>query len=134
MSVDESKHREIRAAKFSIERNQNEGVTLCVEAGELRLRFYIDGQWSDLLQQIYAGEGELGEMVPFEMKPISVSSLESPDKESETKTDEVPIISTNTIGAHPIPGLSRENPAYDTPLWKDAFPSLRAGADDSKNK
>lgn len=131
MSVDESKHREIRAAKFSIERNPNEGVTLCVEAGELRLRFYIDGQWSDLLQQIYAGEGELGEMVPFEMKPVPVSSLESPDEDTKADNDEVPVISTNTIGAHPIPGLSREDPVYDTPLWKDAFPSLRGEGDDS---
>lgn len=124
MSVNDPEHHEIRAAKFSIDRSPEEGVTLCVEAGELRLRFYIDGQWSDLVHQIYAGEGELGEMVPFRMKPMPVSSLEP--IEDDPDGDDEPVISTSTIGAHPIPGLSSENPIYETPLWKDAFPSLRS--------
>jgi len=124
MSVNDSEHHEIRAAKFSIDRSPEEGVTLCVEAGELRLRFYIDGQWSDLVHQIYAGEGELGEMVPFRMKPMPVSALES--KGGDADSEDEPVISTSTIGAHPIPGLSSENPVYETPLWRDAFPSLRS--------
>ena len=129
MSVNDSEHHEIRAAKFSIDRNPDEGVTLCVEAGELRLRFYIDGQWSDLVHQIYAGEGELGEMVPFRMKPMPVSALEPIEDDGDDESEVV--ISTSTIGAHPIPGLSSENPVYETPLWRDAFPSLRSQGEEN---
>lgn len=122
MSGNDSQHRDVRAAKFKIERTPEEGVTLCVEAGKLRLRFFIDGQWSDLLQQVSSGEGELGQLVPFKMTPIPVSVLSSEQEDGDTET----IISSRTIGAHPIPGLSAKDPAHETPLWESAFPSLRA--------
>lgn len=123
MPDDESQHQSVRAAKFKIERSDDEGVTLCVEAGKLRLRFFIDGQWSDLLQQVSAGEGELGQLVPFKMNPIPVSDLSSAqESQGETET----LISISTIGAHPIPGLSAKDPAHKTPLWESAFPSLNA--------
>mgnify|MGYP006280930437 CR=1 FL=1 len=124
MSVRDTQHCEIRAARLSIDRSREDGVTLTVEAGELRLRFYIDGQWSDLLQQIQTGEGELGEMVPFRMKPIPTSSLHLERPENEPSEERV--FSTRTIGAHPIPGLSGQKTTYKTPLWKNAFPSLRS--------
>jgi len=126
MPVDDPKHHEIRAAKFSIDRSP-EGVTLVIEAGKLRLRFFIDGQWSDLIHQIHAGEGELGEFVPFQMKPVQLSEvhLDEDDQESDEE-----VISAATLGAHPVPGLSKEETAFDTPLWQGAFESLRFEVDD----
>lgn len=126
MSIEDQKHREIRAAEFSIDRLPEEGVTLTVQAGELRLRFYIDGQWSDLVRQIHAGEGKLNDMVPFRMKPVRISNLNEEDSgEQET------VLSTRTINAHEIPGLSQDDPVYDTPLWKGAFPSLQIESEES---
>lgn len=129
MSIDEEKHREIRAAEFSIERLPDEGVTLTIRAGKLRLRFYIDGQWSDLVRQIHAGEGQLDDMVPFRMKPLRVSDLKI--DEVESGADEEPVLSTRSIDAHVIPGLSQEDPVFETPLWKGAFPSLQVESDDA---
>ena len=97
---------------------------MTIEAGQLRLRFYIDGQWSDLVRQIQAGEGTLQDLVPFKMKPIPVAALNDDEGDEEATT-----ISTRTLGAHPIPGLSRDAPEFKTPLWKNAFPSLRFGTD-----
>lgn len=120
MSVEDKKHHEIRAAELSIDRTPDEGVTMTIQAGELRLRFFIDGQWSDLVQQIQDGKGTLGDMVPFRMKPIPVSSLED-----AAESDRAKIVSTRTLKAHAIPGISQNDPEYETPLWKGAFPSLR---------
>lgn len=122
MSGDDSQHRDVRAAKLKLERVPGEGVTLCVEAGKLRLRFFVDGQWQDLLQEVSSEEDE-GQLVPFKMKPIPVSALASDQKDAE---EVEAIITSSTIGAHPIPGLSGDDPAHDTPLWQNAFPSLRA--------
>jgi len=120
MSTNDPKHNEVRAAKFSIDRSPN-GVTLVIEAGELRLRFFIDGQWSDLLQQIHAGEGELGQLVPFQMRPLPVSAVQSEEKDEDGS-----VVSTRTIGAHPVPGLSQDETVFDKPLWQGAFSSLPA--------
>ncbi len=120
MSADHSKREDIRAAKLTIEHTSEEGATLCIEAGKLRLRFYIDGQWSDLLQQMRSSEEE-GDMVPFKMRPIPASSVTSSEQEEEEEA----VISTATIGAHPIPGLSEKDPAHETPLWESTFPSLQ---------
>lgn len=76
---------------------------MTVSAGKLRLRLYIDAQWADLVQQISAGQGELDGLVPFRMAPFS---LEDED-----------IVSIETIDAHPIPGLSRDDDLHDTSLW-----------------
>lgn len=109
-SEDESDsiHREIRAAKVSIDRTGH-GVTMTVTAGKLRLRFYIEDQWNELIRNISAGEGELGQLVPFRMAPFTV------DEGAE-------IVSTRTIDAQTIPGLSSDNPLYGTPLWDASFP------------
>lgn len=95
-------HHDIRAAKVSIDRT-DQGVTMTVTAGKLRLRLYIDAQWADLVQQISAGEGELDGLVPFRMAPFSLEDEE--------------IVSIETIDAHPIPGLSRDDDLHDTSLW-----------------
>lgn len=118
MSADQTTRQDIRAAKLTIE-NTSEGATLCIEAGKLRLRFYIDGQWSDLLQQMRTSD-EAGDMVPFTMRPVPASSV------TDSEEPEEAVISTATIGAHPIPGLSKQDPAYETPLWESTFPSLQA--------
>lgn len=76
---------------------------MTVTAGKLRLRLYIDAQWADLVQQISAGRGELDGLVPFRMAPFSLEDEE--------------IVSVDTIDAHPIPGLSREDTLHDTSLW-----------------
>lgn len=120
MSSDETTRQNIRAAKLTIE-STPEGATLVIEAGKLRLRFYIDGQWSDLLQQLHSSDEEAGDMVPFKMRPIPASSVTGSDGEENGEA----VISTATIGAHPIPGLSKQNPAYETPLWESTFPSLQ---------
>jgi hypothetical protein len=122
MSADQTTRQDIRAAKLTIE-STSEGATLCIEAGELRLRLFIDGQWSDLLQQMHTSD-EAGDMVPFRMRPIPASSV----TESQ-ETEEEAVISTASIGAHPIPGLSKKNPAHETPLWESTFPSLQAETD-----
>lgn len=122
MPAEDEKHHEIRAAELSIDRTPDDGVAMTIKAGQLRLRFFIDGQWSDLVQQIRTGEGTLGDMVPFRMKPISVSDLAEEVKSHEDGGEKV--ISTRTLSAHPIPGISKEEPEFDTPLWKNAFPSL----------
>ena len=155
--IDYEDHREIRAATFSIQRSQERGVTMTIQAGALRLRFYIDAQWSDLVHQIRRGEGELGEMVPFEMKPIPVKALKSAgvetsqsksssgkgrknrekatgsaNDESGEAADEAPsVISVRTLGAYAIPGISGGDSVFDTPLWRNAFPSLRESSSDS---
>lgn len=131
MSIEDQKHREIRAAEFSIDRLPEEGVTLTVQAGELRLRFYIDGQWSDLVRQIHAGEGELNDMVPFRMKPVRISDL---NEEESNSGEQEKVLSTRTINAHEIPGLSQDDPVYDTPLWKGAFPSLQIESEESESR
>lgn len=131
MSIDEEKHREIRAAEFSIERLPEEGVTLTIQAGKLRLRFYIDGQWSDLVRQIHAGEGELDDMVPFRMKPLRLSDLKIEEDTSDEEQEVV--LSTRSIDAHVIPGLSQEDPVFETPLWKGAFPSLQVESEDANS-
>lgn len=126
MPVNDPQHHEVRAARVSIDRTQD-GVTLVMEAGELRIRLYIDGQFSDLIHLIHAGEGELGSLVPFQMRPLSVDDLkgvETAEQEDEG-TDDGPVVSTRTVGAHPVPGLSEDETVYDTPLWKGAFQSLR---------
>lgn len=120
MSSDDTTRQHIRAANLKIERT-SEGVTLCIEAGKLRFRFYIDGQWSDLLQQMHSSEEKAGDMVPFKMRPVPVSSVTGGEGD---EMDEA-VISTATIGAHPIPGLSEKDPAYETPLWESTFPSLQ---------
>jgi len=122
MSVEDQKHHEIRAAELSIDRTPDEGVTMTIQAGALRLRLFIDGQWSDLVQQIEKGEGTLGDMVPFRMKPIPVSALAD---EVDSDSDSDGVVSSRTLRAYEIPGISREDPEYQTPLWKGAFPSLR---------
>lgn len=94
--------RDIRAAKVSIDHTE-QGVTMTVTAGKLRLRLYIDAQWADLVQQISAGEGELDGLVPFRMAPFSL--------------EDANVVSIKTINAHPIPGLSREDDLHDTSLW-----------------
>lgn len=96
------RHDDIRAAKVSIDRT-DQGVTMTVTAGKLRLRLYIDAQWADLVQQISAGQGELDGLVPFRMAPFSLEDEE--------------IVSIETIDAHPIPGLSRDDDLHDTSLW-----------------
>lgn len=101
-------HREIRAAKVSVDRTGH-GVTMTVTAGKLRLRFYIEAQWSELIRKISAGEGELGQFVPFRMAPFTI------DEGAE-------IVSMRTIDAQTIPGLSRDNPLFGTPLWDASFP------------
>lgn len=103
-----SSARDIRAAKISIDQAEH-GVTMTIRAGKLRFRLYIEAQWSDLIQKISAGEGELDQLVPFRMVPIEI-----PDAE---------VVSARTIEAQTIPGLSEENPLQDTPLWNASFSS-----------
>lgn len=100
-------HHEIRAAKMSVERTGH-GVTMTISAGKLRLRFYIEAQWSDLIQKISAGEGELDQLVPFRMAPFDVGETE--------------VLSSRTIDAQTIPGLSSDNALQGTPLWNASFP------------
>jgi hypothetical protein len=130
MPVDDPQHHEVRAAKVSIDQTPD-GVTLLVEAGDLRLRLFIDGQFSDLLRQIRDGEGELGHLVPFQMKPISLSDMEEVEK-GEGEKDSEPVVSTRTVGAHPVPGFSEDKTVYDTPLWQGAFKSLRHRPDQTE--
>lgn len=101
--------REIRAAKLSIDQTGH-GVTMTITAGKLRLRLYIESQWNDLVQQIAAGEGELGQLVPFRMAPFEIG-------------EDAELVSVQTINAEPIPGLSADNPLVGTPLWNASFPS-----------
>jgi len=101
--------REIRLAKVAVVRTGH-GVAMDVTAGKLRFRLYIDAQWSDLVQTIAAGEGELDQFVPFRMSPLEV----------EGKTREV---TPESLGARRIPELSSDHPLYGTPLWNAIFPS-----------
>lgn len=100
-------HHEIRAAKISVERTGH-GVTMTISAGKLRLRLFIEAQWSDLIREISAGEGELDHLVPFRMAPFEVEETE--------------VVSSRTIDARTIPGLSNDNPLQGTPLWNASFP------------
>ena len=104
-----SNPREIRLAKVSVNRTGH-GVVMDILAGKLRLRLYIDAQWSDLVQTIAAGEGELDQLVPFRMVPLQL----------EADTNQV---RPETLGARPIPELSSEHPLFGTPLWDAIFPS-----------
>lgn len=130
MSVDDPRHHEVRAAKVSIDQTPD-GVTLLVEAGNLRFRLFIDGQFSDLIRQIRAGEGELGQLVPFQMKPIPLSAMKEVE-ETEGDKDGEPVVSTRTVGAQPVPGFSEDQTVYDTPLWQGAFKSLRDRLEDAE--
>lgn len=98
---------EIRAATVSVDRSAH-GVTMTITAGKLRLRLYIDAQWSELIRKVAVGEGELGELVPFRMAAFELEEGES-------------VVSAESIGARPIPGLSEDNPLQGTPLWDARF-------------
>lgn len=89
-------HREVHAAKISIDR-AGHGVTMTITAGKLRLRLYIEAQWSDLIQKTSSGEGELNQLVPFRMAPFEIEGTEN-------------VISARTVEARALPGLSEENP------------------------
>lgn len=81
-----------------------------VVAGKLRLRLYIEAQWTELVQNIAAGKGELNQFVPFRMAPLEV--------EGETGQ-----VTPKMLEARRIPELSSEHPLYGTPLWNAIFPS-----------
>jgi hypothetical protein len=102
--------REIRLAKVSVTRTGH-GVAMDVIAGKLRVRLYIDAQWTELLQNIAAGKGELDHLVPFRMVPL------------EIKEEEANQITPESLEARRIPELSREHPLFGTPLWGAIFPS-----------
>jgi hypothetical protein len=103
-----SPHREIRAAKISVQRTGH-GVTMTIAAGKLRLRFYIDAQWNDLIRKTAVGTGDLNHLVPFRMAPFRIEENED-------------FVSARTIDAAAIPGLSQDNPLYGMPLWNASFP------------
>ena len=100
---------EIRLAKVSVTRTGH-GVAMDIMAGKLRLRLYIDAQWSSLVQTIAAGEGELDQFIPFRMAPL----------EMEGDTGQ---LTPETLEARRIPELSSEHPLFGTPLWNAIFPS-----------
>lgn len=102
--------REVRLAKISVTRTGH-GVAMDVTAGKLRMRLYIDAQWTELLQNIAAGKGELDHLVPFRMVPLEIQ-----EKEANQITPE-------SLEARRIPELSREHPLFGTPLWDAIFPS-----------
>lgn len=68
--------REIRLAKVSVTRTEH-GVAMDIMAGKLRLRLFIESQWNDLIQKIAAGQGELNQLVPFQMAPFRVDDVEA---------------------------------------------------------
>lgn len=81
-----------------------------IMAGKLRLRLYIEAQWNDLIQKISAGQGELSQLVPFQMAPIRLDDVEK-------------VVSARTIGAQAIPGLPENQSLQSSPAWDSLFSS-----------
>jgi hypothetical protein len=111
--------REIRLAKVSVTRTGH-GVAMDVIAGKLRVRLYIDAQWTELLQNIAAGKGELDHLVPFRMVPLEIKEEEATQITPESEATQ---ITPESLEARRIPELSREHPLFGTPLWDAIFPS-----------
>lgn len=124
MPIEDPHHREIRAANICIEHSDDRGVAMTITAGKLRLRLYIDAQWNELVRKISVGHGELGEMVPFQMHPFHIPAQEITDGRFEVEERDGAIVSTRTIGAAVIPGLTEQDPLHDTPLWRGKYPPI----------
>jgi hypothetical protein len=101
--------REIRLAKVSVTRTDH-GVAMDIMAGKLRLRLFIESQWNDLIQKISAGQGELSQLIPFQMAPFRVDDIEE-------------VVSARTIGARAIPDLSEKQPLQSSPAREPLFSS-----------
>jgi hypothetical protein len=101
--------REIRLAKVSVTRTEH-GVAMDIMAGKLRLRLFIESQWNDLIQKISAGQGELSQLVPFQMVPFHVDDVEE-------------VVSVSTIGARAIPDFAENQPVQSSPAREPLFSS-----------